>query len=295
MRDTLTPPMVGIGQEQGRTVEAIPGFTPPLAGFEIVELGAVRRRAGGAPERVHRAGFHTVVLVTAGAGEHAVDFVTYACRPGTLLWVRPGQVQCFGAGGALEGVRLVFTARFAPAVAGVGRLVEAWRGPVCRQLGAGREYTAVSALLDRLRAEFTRPDQVSPEILRLLLAALLLHVDRLPGDGGEEAGGGEVYARLRAELEESYADTRRAEDYARRLGCTVKTLTRACLAATGVPVKQVIDGRVALEARRLLAHTDEPVSVVARRLGFSEATNFGKFFARQAGVTPGEFRRTHRG
>jgi AraC-like DNA-binding protein len=70
----------------------------------------------------------------------------------------------------------------------------------------------------------------------------------------------------------------------------VRTLTRACQAATGQPVKHVIDERVALEARRLLAHTDEPVAAIARRLGFSEPTNFGKFFTRHTGTTPGEFR-----
>lgn len=74
---------------------------------------------------------------------------------------------------------------------------------------------------------------------------------------------------------------------------TVKTLTRACTAATGQPVKQVIDGRVALEAQRLLAHTDEPVARIARRLGFPEPTDFGKFFTRHTGVTPGAFRQAH--
>nr|WP_324614235.1 helix-turn-helix transcriptional regulator [Streptomyces sp. NRRL B-1140] len=94
------------------------------------------------------------------------------------------------------------------------------------------------------------------------------------------------------ELERSYATTRRAEDYADRLGYTVKTLTRACQAATGRSVKHVIDARVALQAQRLLAHTDEPVATIARRLGFSEPTNFGKFFTRHTGTTPGDFRRT---
>ncbi|MFI1068441.1 helix-turn-helix domain-containing protein [Streptomyces puniciscabiei] len=62
----------------------------------------------------------------------------------------------------------------------------------------------------------------------------------------------------------------RAEDYAHRLGYPVKALTRACLAAIGRPVKQVIGARVALQAQWLLTHTEEPVAVIARRLGFSE-------------------------
>lgn len=86
---------------------------------------------------------------------------------------------------------------------------------------------------------------------------------------------------------------RRAEDYARRLGNSVKTLTRACLAATGQPVKQVIDTRVALEAQRPLAHTDGPVATIARRLDFTEPTNFGKFFTHLTGTSPGRFRSAH--
>jgi AraC-like DNA-binding protein len=149
-----------------------------------------------------------------------------------------------------------------------------------------------------MRAEYDRPARtVSAEILQLLLATVLLHIDRLPHPegGGDPHAGGEVYQRFRAELERSYATTRRAADYAHRLGYTVKTRTRACVAATGQPVKHVIDARVALEAQRLLAHTDEPVATIARRLGFVEPTNFGKFFTRHTDLTPGAFRQTHQG
>lgn len=76
-------------------------------------------------------------------------------------------------------------------------------------------------------------------------------------------------------------------------GSSLKTLTRACTAAAGRTVKHVIDGRAALEARRLLAHTDEPVATIARRLGLPEPTDFGTFFTRHTGVTPGAVRQTH--
>ncbi|MGQ4389598.1 AraC family transcriptional regulator [Streptomyces sp. SAS_270] len=279
-------------------------FRPPeerVPGFEIIDLATLherRRKRGRRTDLVHRVDFHTLTLITEGSGEHAIDFVTYPCRPGTLLWVRPGQVQRFLRPGTANGTHLLFTSAFPPHSSSADRLVNEWYGPGCWQLGTRPAYAVLSTLLGQLRAEYDRPDQtVSAEILQLLLATVLLQVDRLPhpeGSGDPHAGG-EVYARFRAELERSYATTRRAADYAHRLGYTVKTLTRACTTATGRPVKHVIDGRVALEGQRLLAHTDEPVATIARRLGFPEPTNFGKFFTRHTGVTPGAFRQTHQG
>ncbi|MEI5519754.1 AraC family transcriptional regulator [Streptomyces brasiliscabiei] len=280
------------------------GFRPPeekVSGFEIIDLATLherRRLRGRRPDLVHRVDFHTLTLITEGSGEHAIDFVTYPCRPGTLLWVRPGQVQSFARQGTANGTHLLFTSAFPPHSSSADRLVNEWYGPGCRQLGVGPQYAVLSTLLGQLRAEYDRPAQtVSAEILQLLLATVLLQIDRLPHpEGGDDPrAGGEVYARFRAELERGYATTRRAADYAQRLGYTVKTLTRACTAATGQPVKHVIDGRVALEAQRLLAHTQEPVATIARRLGFPEPTNFGKFFTRHAGVTPGAFRLAHQG
>ncbi|MFI5823710.1 AraC family transcriptional regulator [Streptomyces rishiriensis] len=279
-------------------------FRPPderVPGFEIIDLATLherRRRRGRRPDLVHRVDFHTLTLITEGSGEHAIDFVTYPCRPGTLLWVRPGQVQRFVRPGTANGAHLLFTPAFPPHTSSADRLVKEWYGPACRQLGASADYAVLSTLLGQMRAEYDRPAQtVSGEILQLLLATVLLQIDRLPHpeSGGDPHAGGEVYRRFRAELERGYATTRRAADYAHRLGYTVKTLTRACVAATGQPVKHVIDARVALEAQRLLAHTDEPVATIARRLGFVEPTNFGKFFTRHTGVTPGTFRQTHQG
>ncbi|MET8976914.1 AraC family transcriptional regulator [Streptomyces sp. NPDC004539] len=299
--------------------DAIPrlDFNPPaprVPGFEIVGLADLRRRRR---HGVHRVDFHTLTLVTDGTGEHMVDFVTHPCRPGTLLWVRPGQVQHHTRPGTADGVHVLFTPAFPPPFSSAGRLLDPGDEPACRQLGASPEYAVLATLLGQLRAEYESGGvhesrgvhesggvhglsaadgrTASAEILRHLLATLLLQIDRLPRpDGSDPHAGGEVYARFRAELERSYATTRRAADYAHRLGYTVKTLTRACTAATGQPAKPLIDARVALEAQRLLAHTDEPAATIARRLGFPEPTNFGKFFTRQTGVTPGAFRETHR-
>jgi transcriptional regulator GlxA family with amidase domain len=45
-----------------------------------------------------------------------------------------------------------------------------------------------------------------------------------------------------------------------------------------------------LEAKRLLVHTQLPIGTITAEVGFSEPTNFVKFFRRRKGVLPFKFR-----
>jgi AraC-like DNA-binding protein len=78
--------------------------------------------------------------------------------------------------------------------------------------------------------------------------------------------------------------------YARELGYSPRTLARATLAAAGETPKQIIHGRIALEARRLLAHTDLAISTV----GLRDPSNFSAFFTNVTGERPTAFRRSQR-
>ncbi len=80
------------------------------------------------------------------------------------------------------------------------------------------------------------------------------------------------------------------QHYASALGMSDKTLSRVCLAASGVPAKTVIKQRLVLEAKRLLAHTSMAVQAIGRELGFEEAINFVKFFRKETEMPPLVFR-----
>ncbi|MER7460650.1 AraC family transcriptional regulator [Micromonospora sp. NPDC126480] len=227
-----------------------------------------------------------LVLVTSGHGSAELDFRVLPCRPGTLLRVTTGQVlRC-----ALPDLDATVV-RWAP---------EALRGfdvdpdavPPWLQL-AGEDEDAIISEVSQLAVDCERHRGVpaAAGLLRHQLAVLLLRLTLLP-DAVPPVPRAEMitFQRLCREVERGYQHTRRVEDYAARLGCSVRTLTRACLAVTGRSAKQVVDDRVALQARRLLAATDEPVARIGRDLGFSEPTNFGRFFTREVGVSPGAFR-----
>ena len=99
------------------------------------------------------------------------------------------------------------------------------------------------------------------------------------------------FTRLQKLVEERFAQWHQVADYASQLGYTEKSLGRAVTASTGMTAKAFIAARIVLEAKRLLVHTDLPVTTIAEKLGFDEPTNFSKFFRREVDCTPAEFRR----
>lgn len=102
------------------------------------------------------------------------------------------------------------------------------------------------------------------------------------------------FHRFQQLVEDRHAQWHQVADYADRLGCTEKSLARAVRSALGTTAKTFIAARINLEAKRLLVHTSMPVAAIAEKLGFDEATNFNKFFRREVGCTPSDFRRRYR-
>jgi AraC-like DNA-binding protein len=278
-----------------------PGAAPPppapswagVGTYTLAETQLAAERA--APVRL---AYHLLALTTAGHGTVEVDFESGPCRPGTLLWIRPGQALRFGGQSSLDAAIITWQRDLLPAdqLAGIG--VDDPSGPARWQL-AGEDEDAMISEFAQLAVDCHRHATPAPGVaavaaalLRHQLAVLLLRIALLPSGPGAEPGSAEsrTFARFRRALEDGHAHSRRVEDYAAQLNCSVRTLTRASLAVTGRTAKQVVDDRVALEARRLLACTTLSVAEVGRRLGFPEPTNFGRFFHREVGRSPGAFR-----
>ena len=49
--------------------------------------------------------------------------------------------------------------------------------------------------------------------------------------------------------------------------------------------------RLAAEAKSLIQYTDFEIAEIAYQLNFSDPANFGKFFKKQVGLAPSEFRK----
>ncbi|GAA2767029.1 AraC family transcriptional regulator [Streptomyces paradoxus] len=277
---------------------AAPVGTP--AGVEVLSLADLRHRVPGERLTVpQRPDFHHLITLSEGILPHTVDFTGYALEPGSWLWIRPGQVQQWDDLTQAEGTLVLFRQDFLDPATAAGARLEDPHAPVLRR-PLSEDAAALRLAAEHLSSEFRAlghlPLEIHTAALRHLLAVLVLRLAHLTSPAGSPGPGPDAtYLRFRDAVERDFARTRRVEDYAEALGYSSRTLSRATLASVGLGAKEVIDRRVVLEAKRLLAHSDQPAARIAGRLGFSSATHFSKFFHKRTGQSPIAFRETVRG
>jgi AraC-like DNA-binding protein len=257
----------------------------PDGGVEVTTFARLRTMpAGSMHPPVQRADFHVLAIVGSGHGTVTVDFVCHRLEPSTIVWIRPGRVHCWDDIAGVDGTLVLFRPESVPhGSPGTDPLGPvSWRQP-------GRP-ALVRLAADHLRREYdatrAHPLPGSTAILHALLEVLLLRAGACapPPPAGRDA-----FTAYAAAVEVHYAASREVTWYARRLGYSPRTLSRATQEAAGRSAKQYIDDRVVLEAKRLLAHTGITVTECARRAGFDDPANFSKFFRARTGLTPGAF------
>lgn len=156
---------------------------------------------------------------------------------------------------------------------------------------------AIGELLDRMRADSATATS-RDHLHKLLLAQLSVLGARLEVAAANRTGPPSAASQTSSDLlrayesaiDEHFQSWHQVSEYAHHLGCTTKSLRRACQAARGSTAKGVIVQRIILEAKRSLALSPDPVQRIGEQLGFDEATNFTKFFRRETGMTPRSFR-----
>ena len=93
-------------------------------------------------------------------------------------------------------------------------------------------------------------------------------------------------------LVNEYAKTERSVSfYADRLSITPNWLSNVVKATSGKTVMDWIRRAVIQKAKLSLAYTDSPVYVIADELNFASESIFSRYFKRETGLTPVEFRK----
>ncbi len=229
--------------------------------------------------RLERPEFHLVVVGRSGSGRHEVDLVSVDIEPGTVVHIQPGQIHRWDVDAAYDAWLGVFPeAPVHPEGVAVGVRRRSVTEEAVTRIASLADWLATPGVVDTALARRSIRD------LFYVTAGLAEPVDR------DSPARDPVYEAFRHDLEASLDARETVTARAARLGCSPRTLNRACLRVTGATAKQKLDQRLALEVRRKLAVPGATVGAVARELGFTEPSNFTKFVRRTTGAPPSRWR-----
>lgn len=261
-------------------------YQPPessAGGVEIVSFARLRELNDGATQR---ADFYVVAVIDGGRGTVWLDFERYLLAPGTVVRIPPGAVHRWDEIASVRGRLVLFvpTLPVTPATRALAASIEP--AGICERT---IETPLMRAALDHLELELraTRSG-AQEEIPALLLSAFLA---RLPEALTAGHGAGGLFDAFRQQVEASFRVHRDTGFYARSLGYSPRTLSRAVQQATGRTAKAYILERVLLEAKRMLAHDRFTAARCARELGFPDASGFSAFFRNATGMSAGAWQR----
>jgi AraC family transcriptional activator of pobA len=242
----------------------------------------------------HRKVYYLLVFVRQNQGRHWADLTPYEHRPNTVYFSEPGQILVKEEPTPFWGTHLEFTNEFLAQHAELGTL------PIVQNPRHGHELRltaaeadTVEALLAQLEAEYQRPGEWQQRMLGACLTVLLTFLSRLYTEQYPEAEPTPDQRLLRAyqaKVEECFREVHEVGAYATQLHISAGHLSEVIKAQTGRPAIKHLHERLVLEARRLLLHTQQPLKEIAYDLGFQDASYFNRFFKREAGTTPADYR-----
>ncbi|MGF6571941.1 transcriptional regulator, AraC family [Paraburkholderia fungorum] len=162
--------------------------------------------------------------------------------------------------------------------------------------GSAAEFFGLVTRLAQELESKTFGHVVGTEALLTQIFLMLVRGTQLdqPDNGGASRNEIRLADRFRELIDQHYRQNLPLQAYASKMAVSLVQLRAACAAATGQSPTKMIHARIITEAKRNLIFGEMSVEQIAFGLGFSDAAYFTRFFRREVGEAPSQFRVTAR-
>jgi AraC family transcriptional activator of pobA len=153
----------------------------------------------------------------------------------------------------------------------------------------------MSSWFDALVGEFrdnlpARRTAAESWLMTILVAALRRKLELAPEAERTPSADSQLAAKYRALVEAHYRTQMSIVEYARALCVSTERLRLACVHSTASSPLALLNARRLLEAKRDLLYTNMSIALIAETCGFTDPAYFSRFFAKNTGKAPRDFR-----
>lgn len=244
------------------------------------------------------ASFYEVIFITEGSGTFKLDDETIPFERGTVLLLPPNKWRQWSEIDVpYDGIYLIFEEEFISQFFNDSLYLYRFHyfyntaTPSKVQL----DETELENMLPRLHEVALEIQNLNPDsshLLRALLYYLLIGLNRKYQKSiDQESFYKEPFVlKFRKLLEEHIETKQRVSDYAELLQVSTSHLNKLSKKYFSKTGSEIIKDRLVQEIKKRLLFTDKSVSEIGYDLGFSEASNFNRFFQSRVNSTPNDYR-----
>ncbi len=249
----------------------------------------------------HVHAFYEILWFQRGEGVHTVDFTDYEVKPGTIFFLTPGQVHHFDCKERYQGVSIKMCTDFMKDERDPGNLPLKY--DIFHAFDAPPYYIIdddTATILGHLVEDMEREEHNSQafgnidmlkSLLRMFLINVLRHGCQGTGKRPDELKPSRLlFLQFRQAVEQNYRQMHTVQEYADRLNVATRTLNKCVNECSEHSPLTLINDRIVLEAKRMVRYTGMMIKEIALELGFEDTSYFVKFFKRQTGYLPSDFR-----
>lgn len=247
----------------------------------------------------HRHSFYHLVLFTEGVGRHTIDFHHFMAEPYQIYFMIPGQVHSWDFEGEMEGYVVNFSESFFKSFLLQPEYLDSFS--FFDQDSSKNVLTIppdirvrICGLFEELLAQ-NKPTAWREDLVRVLLLQIFLLIEQSDSANGKKSadkGKNTTVRNFTRLIDKHYDRIRLPGQYAEMLNVTPNHLNALCKEHMGLQAGELIRNRIVLEAKRLLINLDLTVAEIAYRLNFNDNSYFTKFFRKETGMTPEDFRKS---
>jgi len=244
----------------------------------------------------HRHSFYHLVMFTQGTGTHTIDFSRFKVKPYQIYFMIPGQVHSWHFEKNVDGYVINFSETFFRSFLFDANYLERFyffngvaEDSVC--LLPLDVQDKVSGIFEELVAH--NKNGINADMLRVLLLQHFLTVESSAGNTSKKVIPEQkqiLLKNFRRLIEQYYKTIKLPKEYADLLYVTPNHLNALCQDLLDKTAGELIRDRVILEAKRLLTNAEMSITEIAYDLNFKDNSYFSRFFKKQEGITPEEFR-----
>ena len=237
---------------------------------------------------LHRHPFYEMIFVLQGEGTFKIDFQDYPLKKGALYLFSPGQTHI----GNPKKDLAMYLLRFEAPIFQEKKFFDNISIFNFDSLYLeGADYKEIESSLCNLYEEFSHERELKEMTINNLLKLLLIKVQRLLPAVVNCNVQTSLFNELNTLMEENGYKNATPSEYAKKLKVPAHTLSAMVKEYTGMTSGEYIRAKTIIEVKRLLYYTDLNTNEIAWQLGFADAGYFSRFFKREAGVPPTEFRK----